>query len=139
MIEIRKAAQSDIDYCCQNPIEESIKSYPALTLKDYALTGLVDGKIIGTGGVVILWESVGEGWIILTKDVNEYKTEAILCIRKLMNQAIKELKLRRLQMIARTDFPKAQKLAKTLGFQCEGCMKNYLPDGSDCFLYARVI
>ena len=44
--------------------------------------------------------------------------------------------LKSLQAIVRSDFKDAHKLAKFLGFESEGLMRKYGPDGSDYERYA---
>lgn len=139
MITIRKATQEDLDFARQNPIEVAVKEYPRLELGGIAKTGLVDGEIVGVGGVVIYWEGVGEGWIILSKKVLNFKIEVVMCIKEMMEQVIVDCRLRRLQVTVRVDFPQAKKLVETLGFEQEGLMRKYLPDGTDCWIYAKII
>lgn len=138
MITIRNATQEDLDYLKQNPIEGAVKNYPKLELGGIAKTGIVDGEIVGIGGVVIYWKGVAEGWIILSGKVKEFKVETIMCIDRIMEQMILDNGLRRLQVTVRTDFPQAKKLVEALGFECEGLMKKYSPDGTDVWMYALV-
>lgn len=138
MIKIRDATQEDLDYLKQNPIEGAVKNYPKLELNGSAKTAIVDGEIVGVGGVVVYWTGVGEAWIILSNKAKEFKVEIIMCINRIMEQMIFENRLRRLQVTVRTDFPQAKKLVEALGFECEGLMKKYLPDGTDCWIYALV-
>jgi hypothetical protein len=138
MIEIRPATQVDLEHCRQNPLEDATKDYPHLDLNGYALTGLIDGKIAGVGGVVVLWEGVGQGWFILTKDVLNYKVEIVLLLHKVFDKAIEDCKLWRAEAAIRCDFPRAIALIEHLGFTREGCMRKYFPDKTDAFIYAKV-
>lgn len=137
-VEVRKLVQSDIDYVRQNPLEDQVKSYPYLEATEYCYTGLINGDIIGVGGVRIFWEGVGEGWLIFTKDVTKHGTKLMLCLRRMKAKTIADHKLRRFQAIVRQDFPKAQKMLESLGFVAEGIMEQYLPDGTAAIMYAWV-
>ena len=110
-----------------------------LKLSGKAFTALIDGKIIAVGGAVIYWQGVGEAWIIISENVNEYKSQMAFCIRSIMDRLISELKLRRLQAVVRCDFDRAIALVDAMGFVCEGKMEKYLSDGSSAWLYAKLI
>lgn len=140
MIDIRDARQSDLDFVRQNPLEEALKVYPELEIKGYAKTGIVNGEIVGVGGVIVYYAGRGEAWMVLSKKVNDFKVETVLCLHKMMEQAISELKLKRLECSVRADFPKAKELIECLGFKCETPkpMKCYCPDGADAYLYSIV-
>jgi hypothetical protein len=139
MITTRIANQEELEYVRLNPIEDATKGYPHLDLNGYALSAIVEGKVVGVGGVIPMWDGVGEGWFILTKDVLNCKVEIILVIHKIMKRMFEDLKLWRLQAHTRVDFPKAIELLEHLGFKREGRMSMYLPDKSDAYLYSRVI
>ena len=139
MIELRQATQEDLDYVKANPIEKAAKDYVDLPLSGYARTAVVDGDVIGVGGVVVYWKGFGEAWVILSEKANDHKVEMVLCIEKFIEEAIAELDLQRLQCTARTDFPKGIELIEHLGFKREGLMRCYNPDGSDAYMYARII
>jgi len=47
-------------------------------------------------------------------------------------------KLRRAQMTVRCDFPEGFRWAELLGFQKEGVMRQYGPDGSDYAMFGRI-
>ena len=60
-------------------------------------------------------------------------------LRNVIDETMKELKLKRLQVAVRTDFEKGKKFVEFLDFEFEGVMHSYFPDGSNAFLYARFI
>ncbi len=103
-----------------------------------SMTGIVDGAIVGCGGIRKLWDGVGECWLILSPDVDKYAVSAYVCIRDGFKELMKEHNFRRLQAYGRMDFPKAHALFKHLNFKVEGRARKYTPDGCDCILYARI-
>lgn len=139
MIEIREATQADLDFVKANPLDENvIKDFLDVKLSGWVRTALVDGEIVGIGGVVQYWPHVAEGWYCLSKEGGRHKTGMVLCIKKIIEQAFKELDLHRLQSTIRVDFERAIKLAEFVGFKCEGKMAKYTQDGIDCWVYAIV-
>ena len=98
---------------------------------------LMDGsEIVAVTGLAPLWDVVAEAWFLPTREVKNKKLRTIRLVRKEFDAAIKRLKLRRVQAIVRSDFKDAHKLAKFLGFESEGLMRKYGPDGSDYERYA---
>jgi len=139
MIDIRDCTQADIDYVMENPVEEAAKKYGNMPLVGHCKAGLIDGKIVGVGGVVVYWEGMGECWIILSKDVLEHKVEAAICIKRMVDQLIKDLELFRIECSCRADFGKARDLIEFLGFKYEGYKRSYYPDKGDALIFGRVI
>ena len=137
MIEIRQYQEGDIDSVRRDPLEQAVKSYPDMHPQDYTLTALMDGEVIGVGGIVMLWEGVAEGWILLAEEVLDFKVATYKCLVRMVDKAIKDNNLRRLEAVIRTDFPQAVKMAERLGFNREGKKIGYCPDGQDVWIYAR--
>jgi hypothetical protein len=121
-----------------NPLEEAVKSYPKMEPQPPAFTGRIDGVVVGVGGIQILWEGVGEAWVILSQAALDHKIETYRGIFKKLKELIEECDLRRVQSVIRVDFPQAIRMIEHLGFQLEGYMKGYCPDGCDVFMYGRV-
>lgn len=138
IIKIRQIQDGDLEWVKQSPLEEAVKNYPDICPPNTTYTGLVDDKIVGVGGVVIFWEGVGEGWIMLRKDVLDFKISMYKCVQRMMDLVVKHHQLKRLQVVVRTDFPQAKKMVEALGFKQEGLMTKYCPDKTDAWLYARI-
>lgn len=141
MIEIRDLQDGDLEYVRENPLEGAVKNYPKMTPTPPAFTALFEGEIVGIGGMIILWEGVGEMWLMLTANCKREGVFGIIAfeaIKKKVDELIKEHKMRRVQCTVRVDFPKARKMVVALGFQLEGLMKKYCPDSCDVWLYARI-
>jgi RimJ/RimL family protein N-acetyltransferase len=134
-IEIRQATQEDLDFVRANSIDKAAKNYGDMQIAGWAKTVLIDGDIIGVGGVVVYWQGCGEGWFQLSKQSLNHKIEIVRCIRNVIRQAFEELKLKHLQVTERPDFPQSIKMAESFGFKRVGLLRNYLPDGTDAFIY----
>jgi hypothetical protein len=139
VIEIRTSYQADLDFVQQNPLEESVKFYGQLQITPYCKTGLVDGVIMGVGGVRMLWPGVGEGWFVLSKDVLSHKVAVVRCLTQLVDQSMIDLDLRRLQATVAAKMPQALALDLAIGFVNETPlgMQDYLPEGGTAYMLAR--
>lgn len=105
---------------------------------EMCLTGAVNGEIVACGGIDLMWPGVGEVWLMLTPDVDEYPKATYKIIRDGLNKIIESNNLFRVQAWGRIGFDKAHILFKHLGFKPEGIARKYTPDGVDCILYAKV-
>ena len=140
MIDIRIATPEDLDYCREHPINPAVtEHYKGLKLTGWAYTALIEGKILGIGGVVVYWPGVAEGWYCLSEEANNHKISLVHCIKKVTAKAFKDLNLHRLQTTIRLDFTQAKELVEHTGFELEGVMKKYTEDKQDAYLYALVI
>tara|TARA_R110002126_G_C10287404_1_gene485684 strand:- start:51 stop:491 length:441 start_codon:yes stop_codon:yes gene_type:complete len=101
------------------------------------LAFLGEGNVYAVTGLAPMWDGVAEAWFIPTKDMQKKKIQTIRLVRRELDAAIQRLKLRRVQAAVRSDFAGAHKLAKFLGFESEGLMKKYGPDGLDYERYAK--
>lgn len=131
----------DIEKVRENPLEGAVKNYPKMTPTPPAFTAVFEDKIVGVGGAIILWEGVAEFWLMLTADCKKEGIFGIIALQAIKNKVddlIRQYKLRRAQCTVRIDFPKARKMVVALGFELEGLMKCYCPDGCDVWLYARI-
>lgn len=141
-MEFRPITQSDLDYVRQNPFEGAIKNYPYLEAPmENCYTAVFEGAIAGVGGLRILWEGVGEVWLMLTADCKKdglYGLVALCAIQDKMEELIRENNLWRVQATTRTDFPQAIKMMQAFGFERECLSKKYFPDKSDAFRYVRI-
>lgn len=142
MITIRKLKEEDIKYVRKNPLEDAVKCYPDMPTDPKAsYTALWDGVIVGVGGASMLWESNWEFWLILTKDSKLDGAHGIVAfeaIRKKIDEIIEENNIVRAQATVRLDFPRGIKMLEALGFQAEGILRRYCPDGCDSYRYARI-
>lgn len=142
MIEIRQLKQEDLKYVRENPLESAVKGYPAMSI-DYrtSYTALWDDIIVGVGGAAILWKGVWEFWLILAGDSKLDGLHGIVAfdaIKEKVDEIIEDNKIVRAQATARLDFPKGIKMLEALGFEREGLLRRYAPDGASVYRYARI-
>lgn len=127
--------------------EEGIQYYGHGTLQELAeqtekdglsMTGIVEDKIVGCGGIRKLWTGTGEVWLMLSPQTSTYPIRTYECIRNGLQQLIDENDFVRLQAWGRVGFAKAHTLFRHLGFKVEGRARKYTPDGVDCLLYSLI-
>lgn len=104
-----------------------------------AYTGMYNGRIVGCGGVSIYWAGVGQAWAVFPKWVTIFKREAYCYIKKGLNIIITEYDMRRIEATWRTDYPDKMHWLEHLGFQREGLLRKYCPDGCDAWMYAYIV
>lgn len=114
-----------------------LSGMPLYTAPGRGLAFLDKGQVFAITGLAPIWEGVAEAWFIPTKEMSAKKIQTIRLVRRELDAAIERLKLRRVQAVVRSDFVDAHKLAKFLGFESEGLMKKYGPDGLDYERYAK--
>lgn len=103
-----------------------------------SFTGLLNNKPIAAGGICYLWDGVAEGWVLASRDIFKYPIFCAKTIKRRTDLLAKNNKLKRIQTAVKADSDTAIRFAEWLGFKREGLMKNYGPDGSDHYLYAKV-
>lgn len=102
-------------------------------------TGMEDDTVLATGGVHRMWDGVGEAWLLVGKEGYE-KPRTVARYTDLIFQHIQEeYDLFRIQASVSALDIVANRYARWLGFEKEGIMRKYGPDGSDYIRYARVM
>ena len=97
-----------------------------------------EDTILCFGGVHLLWKGVGECWIMLS---NEGRLKPLTVAKytiKLFDDIMSKDSLIRMQASVSASDPKAISFAKWLGFEVEGLMRKYGPDGNDYYRLARI-
>ena len=102
------------------------------------ITGVVNDRIIGCGGIDIMWPKVGEVWVLLAYDIGIYSMAAYEVIQDGLKKLIEDNNLRRVQAWGRVGFDASHTLFRHLGFVPEGIARKYGYDGEDFILYALI-
>ena len=149
MIEVRPMLAEDMLYVISHGVKETqLKVTPDDKMKEYAkeredsgmcVTGWIDGEPQCVAGIDLIWEGVGDVWMMITPWIDGHAKEGYRCIRDGLNKLLKDHKIRRLQSYGRVDFAECHTLFKHLGFQVEGLARQYTPDGCDAILYGKII
>jgi RimJ/RimL family protein N-acetyltransferase len=70
--------------------------------------------------------------------VEENPLAVVREIRRRVQEGFDRHGLRRIQAIIADDNPRAVKLMRQAGFEVEGLLRAYSPDGKDCFILGRL-
>lgn len=94
--------------------------------------------VLGIGGVHNIWNGVGEAWLLLGKEAFARPRTVARHTVNMFDHMQEEYKYQRIQASIAVKDGKAKRFAEWLGFQNEGIMRKYGPDGSDYYRYAKV-
>ncbi len=103
------------------------------------VTGVVNDRIVGCGGVDMIYDGVGEVWVLLSYEVDKYPIRAYEVIRDGLGKLIEDNGLWRAEAWCRKGFVKGHSLFRHLGFKPEGLARKRMVDKSDAILYAKVM
>ena len=95
--------------------------------------------IVCIAGVFPTWPGVGTAWSFTSELVKKYPLSYFKATKKMMEAIADDMGLHRIQTVTRAEDETASRWACHLGFELEGTMKRYSPDGKDCLMFARVI
>jgi RimJ/RimL family protein N-acetyltransferase len=99
---------------------------------------IINGEIIGSAGVFLGGYGRGDCWMIVTTRISKYKKTVFKTVKNMLNEIAKKYHLRRLQTVVLPEFEAGKRFVEGLGFECEGCLKKYGPNGEDFLMYGRV-
>lgn len=138
-LEIWHLAELEKHSFIETPNEKDclVKNYDAYK-KGKTVCVLFNGKPILAGGVMNLWHSVGEAWIVIAPEAAESGYRTAKSVREYFDLIILAGCFRRVQCAVRSDFDVGIKFAKFLKFEEEGLMKKYDQDGFDYIRFARI-
>ncbi|MBN1625499.1 MAG: hypothetical protein JW944_03155 [Deltaproteobacteria bacterium] len=97
-----------------------------------------DGEIIAIGGIYELWPGVGEAFSIMSDTAFKYP-KSLYCHFKLnFGFGISHKKYTRIQSMVKVGFDAGVRFIERLGFEREGVMEKWGPDGCDYYIYKRI-
>lgn len=99
-----------------------------------AWTAESDGRILGIAGMLPQWENRAIAWALLADNLDNQ----FLKIHTAVKRFIDVSGFRRIEATVDMGFPQGIRWMKMLGFEQEGIMRAYRPDGADMILFARI-
>lgn len=99
-----------------------------------AYTVLVDGKPIVSAGVAPFGDGRGLAWALFAQCSGPHFVRLVRYIRRYLA----DTPFRRVEATVDTRFTAAVRLAKLVGFEIEGTMRQYGRDGGDHHMMARI-
>lgn len=103
-----------------------------------SFTLLVDDNPILAGGIVPLWNGVAEGWVMASKEVNDYKIKSASAVKKRLDLLCNNNNIYRLQTAVKEEFTTGVRFAEWLGLKNEGLMTMYGPDQTNYYRMAKI-
>ena len=110
-----------------------------VAIPDHSYSMISNGHLIAAGGIFPIWTSTGEAWLIPSDRVSRVKKSFAYSVRHVFGLLVEENSYRRVQASARADYRGGQRFLEWLGFEREGLMKSYGPDGADYVMYGKVM
>lgn len=101
------------------------------------MTLLFDSKVVACCGVRLMWPGVGEAWAIFDTNIGKYHIDPQIG-KKVIRSMMEKNNLFRLQCTPRTNWQPGISYVRYLGFEPEGVLRRFYPDGSDCVMCSIV-
>lgn len=105
-----------------------------LTKVSSTWVGEHDGKVLAMGGIIPIWQGRGQAWMLISKEAGKH----FFHIHKAVKKELIKSPYRRVEATVDVGFAEGVRWMKMLGFEMEGYMKAYRPDGADMLMFARV-
>lgn len=126
-LELQDAQQYMVSHICL----EYLKALQAI---GPAASAEVDGKILACAGVAFQGFGMGVLWAFVSKDAGRYFVKLDRCVRRL----IQITDLKRIEATTEVSFHQGCRWLELLGFENEGRMRAYGPNGEDHYRFARI-
>jgi hypothetical protein len=111
--------------------------YGAALATPYAWSGTIGGNLVGCAGLLPSWPGRATAWALLTPALSaRHFLRAHHKVRDVLEAALRAGN-RRIETTVDAAFDAGHRWVRALGFEPEGLMRAYSPDGRDHFLYAR--
>lgn len=111
------------------------QGYAEALQKDGCSFTAMDGdRVLAIAGVVPLWEGRAEAWALLSANIRR----DFLAIHHAVERWLQVCPFRRVEAAVDAEFPEAVRWVERLGFEREGPLRAFTPDGRDCIRFARV-
>ncbi len=103
-----------------------------------AITGICDGKVVCSGGMIIMYpEHRAESWTYLINDIEKYRVNYKM-IRKQVIEWMAEFEIVRLEAPLRMDFEPGIRFARHMGFRHEAILEKYHPGNVDAWMHVII-
>jgi hypothetical protein len=92
------------------------------------------GEVMAIGGIEPIWTGRAMAFIFISRNAGPHFRSVHKVVRSFLDNA----PFRRIEASVDVGFAEGARWMKMLGFELEGYMRAYRPDGSDMLLYAKV-
>jgi len=102
-----------------------------------AFTCFVGDEVMCVGGVRIIHQALGEGWVLTGPLVEKHPIYFHKGLLVYLDGVVEEYGLKRLQALVFDNNGTSKKWIERLGFRHEATMEKYSPSGVDAHIYVR--
>jgi hypothetical protein len=94
--------------------------------------------VLGCAGLRLIWDGVWEGWFqgAAPHIAHRYRFMVVRFVKRYLNRMLNEC--HRIQAVVCSDDMVARRFVLFLGFEREGVLRKYGPDGRDYIMYSKV-
>jgi RimJ/RimL family protein N-acetyltransferase len=139
---VRPWQLGDTDKLKLQPAQEYMSGWNILSadLTDLSEAGLAwtaehDGVILGIAGLAPQWENRASAWALISDAAGPHFRKFHGAVSRFLVMS----NYRRIEATVDVGFEAGHRWMKMLGFEHEGLLRAYRPDGADMHLYARVV
>ncbi len=105
-----------------------------------AFTALLNNKVIGCAGIIVMWPGVGSAWLALSNDIDGHGMWLCSMVKSVMQDTIRALKLHRVEAAVLSDNKRNLKWIKLLGFNKEKAFAYaYTQDKQDVVRFELIV
>jgi hypothetical protein len=97
-----------------------------------------DGHLVLSAGVWELWSGVGEAWLLPSAQLLARPRGPVRIVRQYLDDIALKEGFERVQATTHADFKRGHRWLTWLGFELEGVLRKFGPDGSDHNIYSRI-
>ncbi len=95
-------------------------------------------KVVGCGGVILQEWQKGTAWLLLSELFYSHVRIAYKTVKEKLQETVVRYRLRRVDLFVDASHPVAVRFAEHLGFELEGYLKSFGPNGEGYFILARI-
>lgn len=100
----------------------------------HAYTALIDGEPVACAGLYELWPGRALAWAYMGAGCGR----EFLALHRTVRRHLEAATWRRVEAYVEVGFANGHRWVKALGFQFDGLLRGFMPDGADMALYSRV-
>ena len=100
--------------------------------------GVYNEQVVVCFGVRTVWPGVGDAWLLSSPSVSAHALSVVRSARMIFADIFKTEAFSRVHISVDSANDSAFKFAKALGFEVEGIMRQFGPDGSNYYMMARI-
>lgn len=140
MVELRQYRPCDLRHIKGREYERDLDGtrYARQFAKGPAWTIWDNNSRVVSAGVIIHWPGVGEVWMFLSDWIYSHPVEFCRISKRKLDEVISENNLWRVQAPICADMTANIAFAQAMGFNPEGTLRKFGPDGKDYIMYSLI-